>query len=60
MSIILENETASPAKVSRSAIKAYRQSIFDGVCDPGILFDARRLEIEWQRDRKTYECRQEA
>ena len=30
------------------------------MCDPAILFDGRKLKIEWERDRQTYEARAKA
>ena len=61
MSTVLENETVVAEKLgkpSRSAIKEYRQSVFDNVCDAAINFAARRIDAEWQQDRKTFERRQ--
>ncbi len=51
---ILENETATVGKVSRSAIRAYRESVARGECDETILFNGRKLKIEWDKDRTVY------
>ncbi len=57
---ILENETATVSKVSRSAIRAYRESVARGECDETILFNGRKLKIEWDKDRTVYLSRVQA
>lgn len=42
------------------AVLAYRESVFAGDCNEAILFDARRIRSEWERDRRIYERRLEA
>jgi hypothetical protein len=50
-------ETQPKDKVSRAARKAYEQSVFDNRCDEQVLFQARRIRPEWERDRTTYQAR---
>lgn len=59
MAIMEETSTEKPAvpKVSRAAIRAYRESVFDNRCDPEINFAGRRIDAEWRADRATYESR---
>ena len=62
MSAIMEqNEIADNAgKASRSAIRAYRESVARGECDETILFNGRKLKIEWDKDRSVYLSRVQA
>ena len=62
MSAIMEqNEIAEKAgKASRSAIRAYRESVARGECDETILFNGRKLKIEWDKDRSVYLSRVQA
>ena len=61
MSTILETATAAVATLAgHGPQQRYRQSVFDNVCDPGILFDSRRIEAEWRKDRSVYEARVKA
>ncbi len=61
MSTILETATAAVATLAGQGPQhRYRQSVFDNVCDPGILFDSRRIEAEWRKDRSVYEARVKA
>jgi hypothetical protein len=60
MSAVAETEVIEHpvmGKPSRKAIRAYRESVFDGTCDEGTLFNARQIRAEWERDRRTYQAR---